>query len=249
MFKKKFILLWLGLSFVLSACLSPKAPPAGQPELAAKDFNFFLRHGSLCLTRGDYAAAAEQFGQAILLNPQSARAYNLQGIAYFELKDYALAAAQFQSAISLDASYADAYNNLGSVYFALRQFGPAEKMYKTALSLSPNSVSTHYSLGTILLIQGKVEEGTRYLSRGIELDPGFLETHSALLVDVPTPGANWSEAYFTYAKLYAQVGNVDKAYDYLRKAQKAGFRDWHRIVDEREFEGIRQDPRIKDFIR
>jgi cell division protein FtsB len=58
-----------------------------------------------------------------------------------------------------------------------------------------------------------------------------------------------AELLFTYAKLYASVGNVEKTIEYLTKAEKAGFKDWHQIDTEREFEGIRKDQRIQDFIK
>jgi tetratricopeptide (TPR) repeat protein len=109
-------------------------------------------------------------------------------------------------------------------------------------------VSPHYSLGTLLLIQGRSDEGTRYLARGIELDPQFLATRGSLVVDVPAPGADWGDTYFVYARLYARAGKADQAFEFLRKAQKAGFRDWKRIMEEKDFESLRRDSRIKEFV-
>jgi hypothetical protein len=37
--------------------------------------------------------------------------------------------------------------------------------------------------------------------------------------------------------------------EYLRKAEKTGFKDWYRIEEEKEFEKIKQDPRIKQYIK
>jgi tetratricopeptide (TPR) repeat protein len=160
-----------------------------------------------------------------------------------------MAEEQFRQALALDASYAEAINNLGSAYFASRQLEKAREMFEKALALSPDSISAHYSLGTLLFLLGEAEEGTRHLARGVELDPTFLETHPPLIVDVPSAEADMGEIYFTYAKIYAQKGHIEKTLEYLTKAKRAGFHNWHRIMTEKEFEAVREDSRIQGFLR
>jgi Flp pilus assembly protein TadD len=246
---KRILIIGLSLLLALSACAARKIAPASERPGAVGGFDRYLNEGILLMDRGDYEGAIRQFNEAQALNPKSARAHNLSGIAYFRQQNYASAEAQFLRATDLDPSNADAYNNLGSVYFAERQLVNAEKMYRKAMDLSPNAVSPYYSLGTLLLIQGRADEGTRYLEKGIQLDPQFLATHGALAVDVPSPGAEWSETYFVYAKLYARNGQLEQAFEFLRKAQKAGFHDWKRLMEDQDFENLRRDLRIKEFIR
>ena len=57
------------------------------------------------------------------------------------------------------------------------------------------------------------------------------------------------ETYFIYAKAYAFAGNVDKTVEYLDKAREAGFVDWPRILREKEFEKVRDDTRVKNFLK
>jgi tetratricopeptide (TPR) repeat protein len=244
---KKILVLALGFCIMLSSCALKKTP-SREVKLEGKDFNFYLNEGLSSLNRSDYENALEQFNMAIALNPNSARAHNLQGVAFFRLNNFKDAEEQFQKAVALNASYAEAYNNLGSLYFAKRQFEKAKDMFKKTLSLSPDSVSALYSLGTLLMFLGQVEEGISYLSRGIELDPDFLETHKTLVVDIPSAGSTMSEIYFTFAKVYAAKGDVDKTVEFLKKAQKAGFRNWQRIMEEKDFEVVREDPKVKEFI-
>lgn len=245
---KKIGTVLLGFCLILASC-SLKEAPAVKPKVEGKDFSFYLRQGIALLNRADYQGALEEFSQAIALNPNSARAYNLRGVAFFQLKNYKDAEEQFQKAVVLDGSYVEAYNNLGSLHFAKRQFDQAKEMFLKTLSLSPDYVPALYSLGTLLLLQGKDAEGMSYLSRGIELDPEFLDTHKVLVLDFPKPGSEMAEVYFVYAKVYAARGNVDKTVEFLKKAQKAGFINWGKIREEKEFEAIREDPRIKEFIR
>jgi Tfp pilus assembly protein PilF len=248
MLNKTALAVAVGICLVLSACALKKSPPPAA-GLGGEDFNLYFRQGVSFLNQGDYESAAEKFNKAIALNPNSARAHNLRGVAFFQLKNFRNAEEEFRSAVALDASYAEAYNNLGSVFFARQRFDRAIEMFRKALSLSPESVSALYSLGTLLLFQGKETEGMSYLSRGIERDPEFLEKHKALVVDLPTSETDMSEINFTFAEVYAERGNVEKTVEYLEKARKSGFRDWQRILEEKQFETVRDNPKIKEFIR
>ncbi len=242
------VCLYFFLSFLFSSCALSKKPESTTPLLEGKDFEFYFRQGAISLAAGNYNLAIENFSKAVLLNPKSARVINLQGIAYFRLKNYRAAEERFEKALSINPSYGEACTNLGSVYFATWQLNKAREMFEKALALSPDSISAHYSLGTLLLLLGEVEAGIRYLARAVELDPTFLDTHQPIVVDIPISEASTGDIFFTYARVYAEKGNIEKTIEYLTKAQQAGFRDWQRIENEKEFETVRQDPRIRAFL-
>jgi len=247
--KTGILLLIIALFLNFSGCATHKESVTSPPESLEKDYNFYLNQGNLLIRKADYAKAIDQFNKAIALKPDASQAYNLLGIAYFFERKYNLAMEKFEKALDLDSSYAQAYSNLGNVYLMRQQFEEAKKMFNKALSISPNLVSANYSLGALLLNQGKIEEGTRYISKGIELDPNFLERHKALVAEFSSPEFNSPEAYFVFAKGYAAISDIEKTVEYLEKAKKAGFKDWYRIEEEKEFEKIRQDQRIKRYIK
>jgi len=246
--RKKTIFITVVIFFSAS-CATQKPPSAAANLIEGKDFGFYFQQGIQAITQEDYPTAVEQFKKAIILNPKSARAHNLCGIAYFQQKDFGKAEEQFWKAVAVEPSYEEAFNNLGSVFFIYRDFDKAEEMFRKALTISPDSISANYSLGTILLLTGKIEEGGRYLSRGVELDPKFMERQKNLVTNTPSSESELAEVYFAYAKAYAAKGNVEKTVEYLEKARKSGFRDWHRINEEKEFGGLREDPRISEFIK
>jgi tetratricopeptide (TPR) repeat protein len=245
---KKCVLFLPIIILILSACSQWKAP--SQPSTAgAKDYKINLDQGVSALDQGDYEKAIFYLSQASAINPQSSMALNLLGIAYFQKKEYQLAKTQFEKAIALKPSYAEAFNNLGGAYFALRDLEKAKEMFKKAISLSPNIISPYYSLGNLLLAQGNTEESLFYLAKGIALDPEYLDKHQSFVTEVAMGEFKTSELYFSYARLFAAAGNVEKTLEYLEKAEKAHFQDWERILNEKEFEKVKDNPRIQEFIK
>jgi Tfp pilus assembly protein PilF len=236
------------LGFVFFCLVSCARQGTPNTETAAV-FNAHLSQGADYLSQGSYARALEEFRRALTLNPASTRAHNLSGLAYFWQKDYRSAEDHFLKAITLNPSFATAYNNLGGVYAMQNQWDSAEKMLKKAISLSPDMVSAHFSLGAVLFNLGRVEEGTAYFAKAIALDPDYLEKQSTSLVGLPMSGASLSEIYFVFAKLCASNGNTERAVEFLKKARQAGFHDWQRIVQEKEFEKIRDDPGVRQFLK
>lgn len=244
--RKLFIPVTILLLVLTSCALRKEAASATVP---GKDFYFYLNQGGLSLAEGNPDNAIIQLKQAVALNPDSPKAHNLLGIAYFQKKEYRLSIKEYEKAIKLDPSYGQAYNNLGSACFMLEQIPKAEKMFRKAISLSPNLISPHYGLGTLLAAQGRLEESSHYFSKGIELDPEFLERNPAFVATFTSGALRNPEVLFIYAKIYAVAGNVEKAVFYLKSAEQAGFKDWYRIGKEKEFDKVREDERIKSFIR
>jgi len=230
-----------------SACATHGKAPAAASTPGDRSFDIHLKQGVSFLAQGEYGRAAEELRAAVEINPNSSKARNYLGLCYFHEKDYDRAREHFEKAVELDPSFATAYNNLAGVCSLNSQFTRAEELYKKALSLSPDMVSANYSLGILLSNLGLTEEGGRYLSRGIALAPDYLEKHQELVTTFSSLSFETRETYFTCAKAYASAGNIGKTLEYLEKAREAGFVDWQRILREKDFEKVRDDPRIKKF--
>jgi tetratricopeptide (TPR) repeat protein len=240
----KFAFLGL-LSFWLLSCAYQKRPSA---EVTA-EFNAHLRQGANYLHQGSYKEAQGELDKAIALNPASAAAHNLCGLAHFWEKEYEAAEGQFLKAVALNPSFAAAYNNLGGVYAMKHQWSAAKETLKKAISLSPDMASPYFSLGTVHFNLGEAEEGTACFAKGIALDPEYLGKNSASLVGLSMSDASLAELCFTFAKLFASSGDMERTVEFLNKAKQAGFHDWRRIAQERDFEKVRDDPRIQGFLK
>lgn len=218
-------------------------------EEITRNFNSCISRGYKHLSERDYESAIKDFKNAISLKPDSERAHNFLGIAYFMEKSFKLAEDEFKKAISLNSYYSPAYSNLGNVYLKLNQWEKAEDSYKKAMELSPDSPSPYYSLGNMLLSLGRFEEGVSYLMKGFQIDPNFMEKEATLKTELTELTTNAGELYFAYSKLFASAGDVEKTIEYLERAKKSGFNEWFRILKEKEFEKVRDNPKIRKFIQ
>ena len=247
---KKGILVFVILSLAAAtACASHPVSPPSAVAGRGDTFDRALERGLVLMARGDYRRAEAEFQTAVEANPDSSRARNWLGLCYFHEKDYNRAREQFERATAADPNFAAAYNNLAGVCFVKSKFAEAEVFYKKALTLSPDLVSADYSLGTLLCNLGRAAEGSGYLARGIALDPDYLDKHTEFLTGFSSLSFDLRQTYFAYARAFAAQGNVDKTAEYLEKAQEAGFSEWSRIAREPEFEKVRDDPKIKAFVK
>ena len=236
---------WLIVSFLLLfiCCLS------GQRSVTEIGFDDHLNRGLKFMEQENYSMARKEFGLALNINPKSARVNNLMGLAYFHEQNYSLAEKYFQKAIQLEPKFVLGYLNLGGVY-AMKQLYPrARQYYEKALSLSPDLVGAYYSLGAICFQMGDQEAAHNYLMKALELDPGYLEKNCASLIGLPMKSAYLTELYFSFARIYADLEDLDRIIEYLNQARDYGFRDWKRLLEEREFEKIKDHPRIKEFLK
>jgi Flp pilus assembly protein TadD len=124
--------------------------------------------------------ALDDFTQAIVHNPNDARAYAGLADTYEMLfiygsrqdddaRDRALAAAK--KAVELDGSLAEAHRALGYAVWRTRNFVEAEKELNLAIELEPKDPLAHLWLSNVLANQGKEEECLAEIAKAQELDP------------------------------------------------------------------------------
>ena len=232
----------------LGCTLSKSRPPATRLSLD-QHYAELISRARDNLNGKEWDLALEDLRAASNLKPESATTYNLMGVALFLKKDFPASVIQFQRAVELDPNYKEAVNNLGNAYFMTGDHSRAEMILKEALSFSPPPIASYYSLGTLLAIQGRTEESLEYLTRGIQLDPEFIETNDNFITHFSSESFGISEFHFLYAKAYAAAGLIKKTLDFLERAKKSGFKNWNRIKDDKDFDQVRDDPRVQKYIK
>lgn len=234
------------MALALLAACATSPPPAPPPAVA--DFDAAMQQGQLAMARHDYGSAVQALEGAVARRPDSPKAHNYLGISYQRLRHYERARRSFERAIALDPSFAAAYNNLGGIYTIEGAYEKAVPLLEKALSLAPDMGSALYNLGTAQLALGRLAEAKASLARAVELDPNLLESRETQLARVALPPVPAGEVAFLYATLFAAAGDAGKTVEYLEKARTAGFHDWKRIAETKEFESVRSDPRVQAFL-
>jgi tetratricopeptide (TPR) repeat protein len=186
--------------------------------------------------------------RATVLKPDSARAFNYLGIAYFMRNNLDEARACFQKALEINPDYAAAHCNLGDLQFKEGKADLAVDTLSKALAAIGDNVMLHFTLGNILLHKGEIDEGFAHLGKVMDLDPGYLDRERGFAVEASESNLPQPEMFFRYACLYAANGNLGKTLEFLEKARKAGFSEWKRILHDDAFARFRDDPQIKKYI-
>ncbi|MDD8020698.1 MAG: tetratricopeptide repeat protein [Acidobacteriota bacterium] len=241
---KKFILLIIvTITILATSCASANK---GGSDL---EFNQYLNEATRCYQKENYSLARQKLDLALQIDPNSVRANNMMGLAYFKEGNYALAETYFRKTVKLDPGYATGYLNLGAICAMKKLYSEAREYYEKAISISPNLTAAYYSLATVCFQLNDRDKGLSYLKRGFELDPNYLEEHREALSSLPMEGPALAQLYFSFAKVYASQGEVVKTAEYLKKARQNGFKNWKLIETEPEFVGVRDNPLIKEFLK
>ena len=211
--------------------------------------NEAVREGDLAFARREFYPALIKYLEASRLNPNSEYIFNKLGITYSQLKYYSEATDAFVRSIGLNPKYPYAYNNLGSVYFAINDKRKAERYFKKALSLKEDVASFHLNLGTLYFETRKLEKAMQEWRRGLSLDRSIFNRAESISLVAATGSGPSSEKSYRMARLFASMGDVDKALENLQQALNAGFTDIETLRKEPDFDPIRQDPKFVAFMR
>jgi tetratricopeptide (TPR) repeat protein len=198
-----------------------------------------LQRARILVARQAWAEAASAYKTAIAASPRDAVLHNQLGICYQRLGDTKGARSAYNMAIFLNRDYAEAHNNLGTLEHTSGRYKQAISAYNKALKIKPETVF-YKNLGTAWLARGDVDKALAAWSEGIRLDPAGFEKAG---VSVASADFDLARQYYLYAKLVAARGEIEKAFDYLKKAHAAGFNDFTKLERDRDFATLIGDPR------
>ena len=132
------------------------------------------------LTEPDIKKAIELFSQAILKDPEYARAYAAIANAHRSLtlccdghpSELAQARDAARKAVELDDELAEGHSALAAVIYSYDwNWAEAEKEFRRALELDPNSSLSHWQYADFLLRMGRPKEHNEQGMRALELEP------------------------------------------------------------------------------
>ncbi|HXY41077.1 MAG TPA: tetratricopeptide repeat protein [Vicinamibacteria bacterium] len=222
----------LALAGAASAADLSKAAPAASPDVA--------QQAALYAARQSWPEAAAAYRQAVAASPHDASLHNRLGMCYQRLGDVNAARAAYRRATELRKDYAEAWNNIGTLEHGRGRYKQAIAAYSRAIGIKPGEAVFYKNLGSAWLARGNVEKTLEAWNEALRLDPAALETDA---VKVPGGGVDAAKQYFLFAKVAAARGDVERALEFLKRAQAAGFNEFAKLEHDADFASIVKDPR------
>ena len=217
-----------------------------------------------------WSTAARESRRAVALNPNNAMAHQWYGYLLSATGQADAAIAEMQRALDLDPLSPNKQNSLAATLYRAGRYDEALQYFRQVPDPDAVSESRHRRMATIYERKGRQREAMAEWLTGLRLggkkelaaagereyrSSGYPEAKRTLLWgDVREAQGRAKNAYprplaFDVAADYAQLGETDKAFDWLNRA----FREregamMYLNVDER-LEALRSDPRFKDLVR
>ncbi|HWP44567.1 MAG TPA: tetratricopeptide repeat protein, partial [Blastocatellia bacterium] len=171
--------------------------------LAPDHFYTLINLGKLYLTRQEIERAAPYLDRAIEVDPRSARAHHLRGLAYQAAGDNARAVIEYRKALP-DAEYAQSvktfYLNFGTALTQTGFYEEAAQMLEEFIKLAPNDFDGHYQLGAVLQTISERTLDDAITRRAIE----ELKLAQAIKPNHP-------HVHYFLSKAYRRLGEFEKA--------------------------------------
>ncbi|MGB7601704.1 MAG: protein kinase [Candidatus Sulfotelmatobacter sp.] len=171
--------------------------------------------GTLANGTGQYEKAAEQFQQAVQLDPVNDQAYHHLAEAYQNLNQIDKAEETYKREISVRPEFWRGYSALGAFYFNQAEYDKAQAMFEKAIAIRSTSYHDYSNLGATLLYEGKDDEATRVLEKSIAIRPSY-------------------QAYESLAVAYFRLRKFDQAARTTQEALKqddTDYQTWGNLAD------------------
>jgi len=124
--------------------------------------------------------AAEEFRQALALNPKAAREHLNYGLALLRAGNTKEGVAELERVRAIDPKLPHPYFNLGVVFKKEGDFHRALKEFEQMTKLVPDEPITHYNLGVLYKLEGQLDRAIREFETAARLDPMLAAPHFQL---------------------------------------------------------------------
>jgi Flp pilus assembly protein TadD/ADP-heptose:LPS heptosyltransferase len=133
--------------------------------------------GARLFSCGDLAGAAERFGKAVELGPDSAAAHHDLAVALSRQRRFDAAIQHFRRTIALDPSMRGVYANLSLALVEKGDYAAAVTEVGNGLRIIPDSLELHCRMGAALVRLKQFPEAERHMRRAVELHGESHEAH------------------------------------------------------------------------
>jgi CheY-like chemotaxis protein len=193
-----------------------------------------LKNAAVCDERGDIEGAIAEAECARVENPKSSRPVRELGYYYFKKNDLKKAEKLFLEAAEMNNLDVFAFHHLGSIYLKQNDLEKALHYLDKAMRISPRHVSRGIDFGKTLTYKNRISEAEKVFDQALKfsgydpmlveevvdfsIDHGVYEYAAELLeATIKRKTKRW-DMIVKLAKVYEQLGNLEKAVHYFIKA-------------------------------
>jgi TolB-like protein/Tfp pilus assembly protein PilF len=219
----------------------------------------------------DWPTAEREYKRAIELSPNYATTYHWYGETLANMGKFDESFAMYQKAVELDPVSLAIATDQGRAYYLARRFDRAIEILKRVEEIDPSYQRTYFYLSTVYEEKGMFPEAIETIRKGQIVrgrDTELLTPRLKKLSDsyaASGPAGYWRTALeltleaakrtgeppndIELAFLYCQIGDNDRAFQYLEKAFQKRRTDMVGLQVEPAWDTIRDDPRFVDLVR
>ena len=231
----------------------------------ALDENLSEAYSALCENKMyyeyDFDGAERACKRAIELAPNSSLAHQVYSRYLPGRKRFDEAIAEIKTATDLEPASVFHQLMYGNILHYARRYPEAAAQYKRVLAMDENNLNAYLWLINTLAFQGKEMEAYDWFMRSLasqKADGETLRTFrtayeiggwQGVLLERAKRFEQTDEVYFRGAAYNAQIGNKDKAFEYLEKSYQRRELWMSYLQVDPLLDSLRDDPRFEDLVR
>jgi len=208
----------------------------------------------------DFTGAETQCLRAISLDPNSSLAHEIYGRFLYHRGRFDEGISEMKTAVALEPTSLFNQRNLGIAFYYSRRYEEAVAQFKRVIEMDETFISAYMWLRNALEMQGNYSEAFDWLMKAQRVSGADEETIRLYDAAYQTSGyqgvlqehakfhANYNQLYIG-AILNAQIGDKDKAFEFLERSYQR--REWgmNSLLIEPHFDSLRDDPRFEQLIQ
>lgn len=129
--------------------------------------------GDIYKRKGLWQVAAQEFQEAIRLNPDIQEVHSNLAEVYRALNRRDLAIQEYEESIRIRPNYGVIYYDLGTTYYEMGRLDDAATNFQRAIALNPHLATAHNNLACVYLAQDRREEAIAEFKRALAVDPNL----------------------------------------------------------------------------